>query len=99
MGQEQVLCKAGRAALLQIPFLLPMGQSCRGEQCLWEWERVCKGCRMRKVFSGLASSSAQAVWGADVLQDVGRTVELKREDRTLLKLQWTCPSKLEIPQG
>lgn len=58
---------------------------------------------MRKVFSGLAFSSAQPIWGAGVLQDVGRTMALSSEDRTHLELLWTSPSKLareeSFPQG
>lgn len=95
VGEEQVLFKAGWAALLRNPFPSPVGQSCRGEQRHQERESwICKGCRMRKVFSGLASSSAQPVWCAGVLQDVGRTTELSGEDRTHLELLWTSPSKL-----
>lgn len=65
------------------------------------------GWRVRKVFSGLASSSAQPVQGVGVLQDVSRTTELSDEGRTHLKQPQISPSKLvkeesprkaEVPQ-
>lgn len=47
-----------------------------------------------KVFSGLASSSAQPVQGVGVLQDVSRTTGLRGEDRTHLEQHQISPSKL-----
>ena len=43
----------------ETPFVPAVGQSCGEEQYPQERESwICKGCRMRKVFSSLATSSA-----------------------------------------
>lgn len=83
------------AGPLRGPFPSPVGQSYREELCPQEWERyICKACRMRKVFLGLATSSVRLVWGAGVFQDVGRTMQLNTEDRTHFRQLWASLAKL-----